>query len=271
MFNYKFVESQLKTLKGLGTRFVMDHIEDFKKAYENLLGILNNEVNTIAVHTLMQFYDPSMRCFIIQDYQLAPMLEEYSHILGVGIKDQVPFVSTKELTKSHLLAEALHLENKEVKLNLKPKGKTHDFTLKFLVEKAIAFTDVRSWNAFNTVFTLLIYQIMLFPSMEDFVNLAFIHIFLSKNSVHTLLTDTYYSIHVRTQQMKGIIVCCVPLLYRWFISHLPNKGPFVQNKDNIKCLRGSYLQLLKIFYGTLELMMMSRSSLIMEISPMYPS
>lgn len=234
VFSYKFVEAQLKALKGLGTRLVLDHIEDFKKAYGNLLGILNTEVNTITVHTLVQFYDPLMRCFTFQDYLLDPTLEEYSHILGVGIKDQVPFVSTKELPKSHLLAEALHLEKKEVKLSLKPKGGTHDFTLNFLVEKAIAFANVGSWNAFNIVFYLLIYGIILFLGMEDFVNLAFIHIFLSNNLVHMLLADTYYYIYMRTHKKKGTIVCCVPPLYRWFISHLPNKGHFFENKDNLK-------------------------------------
>lgn len=79
---------------------VLDHEDYFKKVYGNLLSILNTEENTTVVHTLMQLYDPPMRCFTFQDYELALTLEEYSHILGVGIKDQVPFVSAKELTKS---------------------------------------------------------------------------------------------------------------------------------------------------------------------------
>ncbi|XP_050918471.1 uncharacterized protein LOC127135888 [Lathyrus oleraceus] len=140
------------------------------------------------------------------DYHLDPTLEEYSHILGFRIKDWVSFVSTKELPKSHLLAEGLHLKKKEVKLNLKPKDGTYGFTLKFLVERVIAFVDVGSWIAFNVVFALLIYGIMLFPSMEDFLELVSIHIFLSKNMVPTLLADNYYSLH----------------------------GPFIENKDNLK-------------------------------------
>lgn len=142
--SYKFAERQLKALKGLETHLVLDHREDFKKACGNLLGIFNTEVNITIVHTLIQVYDPPLRCFTFQDYQLASILVEYSHILGVRIKDQNHFISTKELPKSHILAEAMNLENKEVKLNLKPKGGTHDFTLKFLVEKHIAFADVGS-------------------------------------------------------------------------------------------------------------------------------
>ncbi|XP_050915720.1 uncharacterized protein LOC127130798 [Lathyrus oleraceus] len=232
--NYKFVEPQLDVLRGLGARLNKGHKDDFKTSYGNLLGILNTGVNITDVHTLVQFYDPPLRCFTFQDYKLAPTLEEYSHILGIRIKNQVPYVCTKELPKYQDLAKALHIGKKEVELNLKPKGGIYGFTSKFLVDKAIAFSEDGSWEAFNTNLALLIYGIVLFPNTEEFVDLASIHIFLTQNPIPTILADTYYSIHVRTQKKKGTIVCCTPLLYRWFISHLPNKGPFVENKDNLK-------------------------------------
>lgn len=34
-----------------------------------------------------------------------------------------------------------------------------------------------------------------------------------------------------------MVQCFAPLLYKWFLSHLPKEGPFVQNKDNIKWSR----------------------------------
>lgn len=70
--------------------------------------------------------------------------------------------------------------------------------------------------------------------MEYFVDLTSIYLFMAKNPVPTLLADTYYSIHVRNEKKKGTIVCCTMLLYRWFISHLPSKGPFVDNEGNLK-------------------------------------
>lgn len=103
-----------------------------------------------------------------------------------------------------------------------------------MVLKATAFDDIGSWNAFNVVFDFLIYGIVLFPNMEDFMDITSIQIFLAKNLVPTLLADTYYSIHVRTPKKKGTIVWRVSLLYRWFISHLPRKGPFIENKGNLK-------------------------------------
>ncbi|XP_050919447.1 uncharacterized protein LOC127136991 [Lathyrus oleraceus] len=182
----------------------------------------------------MQFNDPALRWFIFQDYQLAPTLEEYSHILRIEIQDQALFIRTKELPKSQHLAEALHTRKKEVELNLKLKGGTHGFSLKFLVDKVVTFAEAESWDAFNTIFSLIIYGIVLFYNMEDFVDLASIYLFMANNLVPTLLTDTYYSIHVRNQNRKGTIVCCIPLLYRWFILHLPTNGPFIDNKGNLK-------------------------------------
>lgn len=87
IYSYKFVESQSKDLRRLGTRLILDNKDDLKKRYGNLIGILNIEVNIMAIHTLVQFNDPPMRCFTIQYYQLAPTIEEYSHIMGVKIKD----------------------------------------------------------------------------------------------------------------------------------------------------------------------------------------
>ncbi|XP_050919647.1 uncharacterized protein LOC127137207 [Lathyrus oleraceus] len=161
-------------------------------------------------------------------------MEEYSHILGIEIKDQAPFVPTKELPKPQHLAEILHIGKKEVELNLKPKGGTHGFALNFLVDKAITFAEAESWDAFNTIFALVIYGIVLFPNLEEFIDLASIYLFMAQNLVPTLLADTYYFIHVRNEKKKGTIVCCTPLLYRWFISHLSKKGPFIDNEGNLK-------------------------------------
>lgn len=107
------------------------------RGHGNLLGILNTEVNTTTVHTLVYFYDPPFKCFTFQDYQLVATQEKYSHILGVGIKDRVPFVSTKELPKSHLLVKALHLEKKEVELNLNPNVELMVLLLSFWQRRSL--------------------------------------------------------------------------------------------------------------------------------------
>ncbi|KAI5441573.1 hypothetical protein KIW84_010879 [Lathyrus oleraceus] len=46
----------------------------------------------------------------------------------------------------------------------------------------------------------------------------------------------YFSLHLRNSKGGGTIVCCVSLLYKWFISHLPQTPAFMENKQ---CLRWS--------------------------------
>ena len=71
---------------------------------------------------------------------------------------------------------------------------------------------------------------ILFPNLDNFVDMNAIEIFHSRNPVPTLLADTYHAIHDRTLKGRGFILCCIPLLYRWFISHLPSS--FHANTEN---------------------------------------
>jgi hypothetical protein len=89
-----------------------------------------------------------------------------------------------------------------------------------------------SIDAFESVLALLIYGLMLFPDVPDFVNVNAIKIFLAKNPVPTLLADTYHSINERTKKGQGTILCCAPLLYKWFTLHLP--GHFKTNPENTR-------------------------------------
>ena len=46
------------------------------------------------------------------------------------------------------------------------------------------------------------------------------------NPVPTLLGDVDYSIHLQNSYHGGIIICCMPLLYQWFISHMRQSDSF---------------------------------------------
>ena len=46
------------------------------------------------------------------------------------------------------------------------------------------------------------------------------------NPAPTLLGDSYYSIHLRNSYHGGMIICCTPLLYRWFTSHVSQSDAF---------------------------------------------
>ena len=120
-----------------------------------------------------------------------------------------------------VIAKDLHLTTSDVSKNLVTKARIRGFTSKYILEKANLKTTCQ--DTLEAILALLIYGLILFPNLDDFVDMNAIMIFHSKNPVPTLLADTYHAIHDRSGKGHGYILCCVPLLYRWFISHLPQR------------------------------------------------
>jgi hypothetical protein len=201
-----------------------------------LLSVLSTNVVEGLLSVLVQFYDPLYRCFTFPDYQLMPTLEEYAHLLGIPISDKVPFSGLEEIPRSHIIVEALHLKKSEIDAHLVKKGGILWLTSEFLIGKATIFAQGGSMDAFEAIFVLLIYGLVLFPNIDDFINVNAIKIFLIGNPMPTLLGDMYFSLHLRNSKGCRTIVCCIPLLYKWFIFHLPQTPAFVENKQ---CLRWS--------------------------------
>ena len=68
---------------------------------------------------------------------------------------------------------------------------------------------------------LLIYGMVLFPNPDQLIDVSAVKIFMSRNPVPTLLGDILHSFHTCTMRKRGVLMCCTPLLERWFISNLP--------------------------------------------------
>ncbi|KEH34649.1 transmembrane protein, putative [Medicago truncatula] len=166
---------------------------------------------------------------------ILPTLEEYSCWINLPVLDKVPFSGLEETPKHSTIAATLHLETDEVKTHLITRGKFLGFSTDFLYERTTFFDKMGVAYAFNSILALLVYGLVLFPSLDNFVDIKAIQIFLSRNPVPTLLGDTYLSIHRRTQAGRGTILCCAQLLYRWITSHLPRTPRFTTNPENLLC------------------------------------
>jgi len=153
--------------------------------------------------------------------------------VNVQIKNQVPFLDVPKEVDFKVVAKALYLSIKEVSDNWKPSGDVVGLSLKFLVRMAKEEAKKGNWVAFNAQLAVMIYGVILFPSMPSFVDLAAITIFIGGNPVPTLLADTFYAIHSRHGKC-GAIRCCLPLLLDWFLSFLPTNGPFVDTQNTHK-------------------------------------
>ncbi|KAI5409705.1 hypothetical protein KIW84_055232 [Lathyrus oleraceus] len=205
---YNFRQPDVKELRNL-TSYVLDPL-GFKARYGKLLPLLTT--------------------------QLLPTLEEYSHLIGIPILDQVPFSGLESIPTAREIANLLHIDEDLIRANLTTKGGIQGFPSEFLIAQATFYGKAMSEDAFEALFVLLIYGLVLFPNFDKFVDMNAIRIFSVLNSVPTLLGDAYVSLHLRNAKGGGVIVCCLPLLYKWFISHLPQTVAFKENKG---CLRWS--------------------------------
>ena len=119
-------------------------------------------------------------------------------------------------------------------------------------------------QAFEEIVALLVYGMVLFPNPDQFIDVNTVKIFIYHNPMPTLLGDILHSFHTRTIRKRGILMCCTPLLARWFISHLPRS--VLKNKQ---VLRWSHrLMTLRHSDGVLDPWRMLLSSTIVENSPM---
>ncbi|GAU37329.1 hypothetical protein TSUD_61430 [Trifolium subterraneum] len=229
---YSFKEPDLSRLRELGA--LVPFPEDFQKLYGKLLTILNTNVEEGILNTLVQFYDPIYHCFTFVDYQLVPTLEEYSYWVGLPISERVPYTGLEEFPAPSVIANALHLKTSDIVSSRTKKGGFQGLTSNFLFGRAFGFAKNGDVTAFEAILALLIYGLVLFPNIDSFVDNSAIQIFLGGNPVPTLLADAYHSIHHRTHKGEGLILCCAPLLYRWFISHLPRTRHFKENPEKLR-------------------------------------
>lgn len=122
-----------------------------------------------------------------------------------------------------------------VDANLRKKGGLSGFDMSFLLETLGALAKEKNWKVFNVVLACIIYGIVLFPNVVDFVDMNIICIFMMGNPIPTLLGDVYHSINYRNHKRRcSLLWCCAPLLYHWFRSHLSCERAFADTKETLK-------------------------------------
>lgn len=120
-----------------------------------------------------------------------------------------------------MIAAALHMPRNEINWVWMGKGSYSGLHVDFLYQKASSFLGDNNIPAFESILALIIYGMVLFPQHDKLVSEAAIQIFLSRNLVPTLLSDALYYIHTKAQKRRGCIFGSAPLLFKWFILHLP--------------------------------------------------
>src|ERR1051325_5484844 len=222
------------SLRALAARLPLNRVKPFENNHGKLLDILATSIDSDLVGALIRFYDSSLRCFTFQDYQWAPILEEFALLIGIPIGDEPVFSGLVKPLDHQEIATALYWDKKSVTASLETKAKSFGFPRGTLEARANECIEKKDWKAFYATLALLIYGIILFPEAEDFINASAISVFLTKNRVPTLLADVYYCLTLRHSKKDGVVMCCTALLQMWFKEHLPKTSAFSYNKYNLR-------------------------------------
>lgn len=238
-FTFRYKEPRLDSLKALSSKLAPVKCKCYVN-YGNILDLVNKNVDYRALTTLAHYYDISLCCFTFPYFQIVPTLEEFEIILNRSIKDHNLFPKIEEDFTMPKLAAVLGIDVGELAASWALKGADKGFTRKFLEGHTWKFFKEEKWESCITFLALLIYGIVLFPNIDNFIDCSAIEVFLSGNPVSFLLTDFYHTFHTRHEKKGDTFLCCALLFHMWIKTHMLQKGPFV-SKDLPWCQKFSSL------------------------------
>ncbi|RDX63521.1 hypothetical protein CR513_58046, partial [Mucuna pruriens] len=166
---------------------------------------LEPEVQPAALSALTQYYDPPLRCFTFQGFQLAPTLEEYERLIGIPCDKSPPYLFKGHYPSLASVARLLKVPKSEVlKLKKNQNG----------VEGIPEVALKRGSNIFRKKTCWL-----------SWTYLVAIDAFLSKRDrgehpVVAVLANTYYTLDYCSKKNEKGLRCCTSLLILWLTVHL---------------------------------------------------
>jgi len=216
----KVKEGNVNGLRELVKKMTTTQKDAFRKEYGNLLNLLEIEVQTPAIIALAQYYDPPLRCFTFQDFQLVPTVEEFEQILDLPLEGKTPYNYLGRYTPILTLAEIMKIHPVKLEKKVTVKGKVMGLPKGYLEWYLYQLMKKERWTTFMDVLALVLYGVMLFPNVENFVDYAAINAFVayktqSENPVIAILAEVYgtfdqcYELKRKKDVMLFASVICV--------------------------------------------------------------
>jgi len=144
--------------------------------------LLDIEVQTSLITAFVQYYDPPVRAFTFQDFQLVPTTEEFEQILDLPLEGKCPYKYVDHHASVSTLFGIMKIHPRELESALMNKKRVRGFTPKFLENYLHQLANQENWETFMDVLALTLYGIMLFPNVEDLVHYVAIDVFIASKS-----------------------------------------------------------------------------------------
>ncbi|KAI5436967.1 hypothetical protein KIW84_023190 [Lathyrus oleraceus] len=129
--------------------------------FGHILDLLSLDVQTPAITALAQFYNPPLRSFLFQDFQLTPTLEEFDRLLGFSMKGRTPYNRIGQVPEVEMLALALCIPISDALANWKKRENLFGFWRAYLEEEAERLFVIHHWDSLANILALLIYGLII--------------------------------------------------------------------------------------------------------------
>ncbi|KAH1228748.1 hypothetical protein GmHk_10G028689 [Glycine max] len=224
-YQVKVKSPDTTSIKELGRLMEPLQMQAFRKTYGKILELTVAEVSIEAIASLTQYYDQPLRCFTFGDFQLVPTIEEFEEILGCPLGGRKPYLSSGCLPSLSRIAIVVKDSARGLDRIKQTRNGIAGLPRKYLEDKARGMANQGDWVPFMDVLALLIFGVVLFPNVDGLVDLAAIDAFLayhhSKESlVVAVLADLFDTFDRRCEKSSARIICCLPALCVWLVSHL---------------------------------------------------
>ncbi|RDY00185.1 hypothetical protein CR513_16666, partial [Mucuna pruriens] len=126
----------IQSLRRWGRQLKDQMQRAFKRKYGNLLGLVNIEVQPVALSPLTQYYDLPLRCFTFHGFQLAPTMEEYKRLIGIPFDKSSPYLFRGHYPSWASVARLLKVSKSEI-LKLKKNRNGVEGILELALEERL--------------------------------------------------------------------------------------------------------------------------------------
>ncbi|KAI5424740.1 hypothetical protein KIW84_030796 [Lathyrus oleraceus] len=148
-----------------------------------------------------------------------------------------PYMGMGQKINPKDLAMTLGISPEDLLLHYKEDKDVQGLRRSYLEGVARRMVGIERWGSYIDVMALIMFGIVLFPNVGDFVDVSAIRIFwavknLEVDLVPALLDDVYYTMSIFHSKEKGSMRCCIPLLYQCLASHLYRDIHLIETKGN---------------------------------------
>ncbi|XVF14269.1 hypothetical protein REPUB_Repub09cG0044100 [Reevesia pubescens] len=197
----------------------------FRKKYGDIALLLPVKVDRELIEAMVQFWDPSHRCFILNGNDLVPTIEEYSALVRAPstIPNKIYWKEQKKPKYRKRIGKILGTEYEEIKCST--KGESFGIPWKTL-KPYVVESNHEEYSM--EMFALAIYGLVIFPKVLGHVEMAVVDFFGQMdgkkiNHVPSILAETIRTLNFCRRKGKGRLITCTLLLYIWIQSHFWGK------------------------------------------------